>query len=81
MTIELERIAHLCHTGVQVVALLALSDQGVPVFQQNVAQEVAGLGATAFACTPGLFPELIAATLNCKDLRLWAAQHTGILIP
>ena len=33
------------------------------------------LGAVAFACTPDLFPELMAAAIQRQDIRQWAAQN------
>jgi Mg-chelatase subunit ChlD len=71
----LERVSTIVRSGVHFVALLALSDRGVPSFDHDIAAEIAKLGAPAFACTPDLFPELIAATMNHKDLRQWAMQH------
>jgi Mg-chelatase subunit ChlD len=71
----LRRAEHLIKSGTQFVALLALSDYGAPAFNRDLAAELASLGAAAFACTPDLFPELMAATMNGKDLRLWSAQH------
>ncbi len=56
-------------------ALLAVSDYGFPAYQHDLAAEVSALGAVAFGCTPDKFPELMAATLNHKDLRQWAGQN------
>jgi hypothetical protein len=36
---------------------------------------LAELGVPAFACTPDLFPELMAAALGGHDLQAWAAAH------
>jgi hypothetical protein len=33
------------------------------------------MGVPAFACTPHLFPELMAAALGGADLRQWAAAR------
>jgi Mg-chelatase subunit ChlD len=62
-------------SGVQVVALLALSDEGKPSYDANAAKQLAALDIPAFACTPGLFPDLMAAALAKKDLTLWAQQR------
>lgn len=69
----LKRAATLVAAGVQMVALLALSDDGAPSFDHNIAERLAALGIPAFACTPDLFPSLMAAALNRQDLRQWAA--------
>jgi hypothetical protein len=60
---------------VTVVALLALSDEGAPSYSASVAASLAGLGVPAFACTPDLFPDLMAAALEGRDLGDWAAQQ------
>ena len=69
------RIAHLVNSGVQVVALLALSDSGSPCYDHNNAAHFATLGVPAFACTPDLFPDLMAAAINRRDLGEWAATN------
>jgi Mg-chelatase subunit ChlD len=71
----LRRAAELVGSGVQLVCLLALSDDGSPSFDQHNAAALAALGAPAFACTPDLFPDLMAAAISRRDLGLWAAQH------
>jgi hypothetical protein len=76
----MKRATRLVETGVNFVTLLALSDEGTPSYDHNTAAEFADLGIPAFACTPDLFPELMAATMNRKDLSMWAAQN-GIKLP
>ena len=71
----LKRAASLVRSGVNVVCLLALSDRGAPSFDQRHAAALAGLGVPAFACTPDLFPDLMAAAINGRDLTGWAAQY------
>ena len=55
------------------VALLALDDRGAPSYDPRNAAELAALGVPAFACTPDLFPELMAATIERRDVGAWAA--------
>ena len=69
------RAAQLVHAGVNLVCLLALDDRGAPAYDHDNAAALAALGVAAFACTPDLFPELIAAALARRDLRQWAARH------
>jgi Mg-chelatase subunit ChlD len=69
------RAAELKKSGVNMVCLLALSDQGAPVYDHDHAQAFAALGIPAFACTPDLFPELMAAAITRQDLTSWAARH------
>ena len=71
----LKRAASLVSSGVQIIALLALNDDGAPVYDHKVASAFAELGITSFACTPDLFPELMAAAINRDDIAQWAALH------
>ncbi len=71
----LRRAAELVSSGVQVVCLLALSDRGAPGFDQRNAAALACMGIPAFACTPDLFPDLMAAAIQKQDLSIWAAKN------
>jgi Mg-chelatase subunit ChlD len=71
----LKRAASLAESGVQMVALLALADDGAPAYDHDVAAAFAAFGAPAFACTPDLFPELMAAAIRRQDLGQWAASR------
>jgi Mg-chelatase subunit ChlD len=71
----LRRCAALVHAGVQVVALLALSDEGAPSYDHDNAAALSDLGVPAFACTPDLFPALMAAAIDRRDLAEWAGTH------
>src|SRR4051794_39460327 len=68
----LRRAASLVASGVRLVVLLALSDQGAPGYDHETAARVAALGAPVFACTPDRFPELLAAALEGRDVAAWA---------
>ncbi|MGH9280706.1 MAG: VWA domain-containing protein [Acidimicrobiales bacterium] len=70
-----KRVAAIVDSGVQLVALLALSDEGAPAYDHDNAETLAQLGVPAFACTPDLFPELMAAAIQRRDLGAWAATH------
>jgi Mg-chelatase subunit ChlD len=69
------RAAALVASGVLVVVLLALDDRGAPAYDVQIAAAFAGLGIAAFACTPDLFPELMAAAIGRRDLGAWASEH------
>jgi Mg-chelatase subunit ChlD len=71
----LERAAALVGAGVQVIVLLALSDEGAPSFDARNAAALAAMGVPCFACTPDLFPELMAAALERRDVATWAAER------
>ncbi|MGW1268229.1 VWA domain-containing protein [Streptomyces sp. NPDC002491] len=64
----LKRVAAMKASGVQFVAFLALSDEGAPAYDREHAAALAALGAPAFACTPDLFPEVMAAALEKRAL-------------
>ncbi|MCJ0870167.1 VWA domain-containing protein [Streptomyces sp. AP-93] len=64
----LKRVAAMKAAGVEFVALLALSDEGAPAYDRDHAAALAALGAPAFACTPDLFPEVMAAALEKRPL-------------
>lgn len=71
----LKRVAAIQSAGVQFISLLALDDRGRPSYDASVASYFAGLGIPAFACTPDLFPDLMAAAINRQDIGQWAAQQ------
>lgn len=71
----LRRAAELVSSGVQVICLLALSDKGSPSYDHRNAEALAQLGIPAFACTPELFPDLMAAAIQHQDLNMWAASN------
>ncbi|WP_367574011.1 VWA domain-containing protein [Streptomyces griseoaurantiacus] len=64
----LKRVAAMRASGVRFVALLALSDEGAPAYDHEHAAALAALGAPAFACTPELFPEVMAAAIEKRPL-------------
>ncbi|MFF8784237.1 VWA domain-containing protein [Streptomyces sp. NPDC015125] len=64
----LKRVAAMKASGVQFVTLLALSDEGAPAYDRDHAAALAALGAPAFACTPDLFPDVMAAAIEKRPL-------------
>jgi Mg-chelatase subunit ChlD len=70
----LRRAASLVASGVQLIVLLALDDTGAPSYDRNNAAKLAAMGAPCFACTPDLFPELMAAAIKRGSVDQWAAQ-------
>jgi Mg-chelatase subunit ChlD len=71
----LKRSAALVGSGVQMVALLALSDEGAPSYNHRMSAALAEIGVPSFACTPDLFPNLMAAVINRQDIQQWAASN------
>ncbi len=71
----LQRASELVQSGVQLITLLALSDEGAPSYDHQLAAKLAALGVPSFACTPDQFPALMAATIRREDISLWAAKE------
>lgn len=71
----LARVAAMTAAGVQVVVLLALSDEGAPAFDRDIAMALSGMGIPAFACTPDAFPDLLAVAIGRGDITAWAASR------
>ncbi|GAA5435060.1 VWA domain-containing protein [Deinococcus aquaticus] len=75
----LARARTLKDSGVNVIALLALSDDGAPGYDHGVARAFAGMGIPAFACTPDHFPGLMAAAIRGDDVGTWAGEQ-GLVV-
>lgn len=71
----LRRSNELIQSGVQMITLLALSDDGRPSYDVALGAKMAALGSPAFACTPDQFPDLMAAAIRREDVNLWAAKQ------
>ncbi|WP_250907225.1 VWA domain-containing protein [Nonomuraea sp. NEAU-A123] len=74
----LRRVAAMTQAGVQVIVLLALSDEGAPFYDHENAAALAAMGVPAFACTPDAFPDLMAAAIERRDIAQWAERHVGL---
>ncbi|MEV7969343.1 VWA domain-containing protein [Sphaerisporangium sp. NPDC088356] len=74
----LRRAAAMTAAGVQVIVLLALSDEGQPHYDRDNAEALAALGVPAFACTPDAFPGLMAAAIERRDIAQWAERTLSI---
>lgn len=74
-----KRIGSLVNAGVTVVVLLALADTGAASYDRRLAAKLSALGAPSFACTPDLFPELMAAAVGKRDVSAWASEH-GLIV-
>lgn len=74
-----KRAVALTSAGVQVIVLLALSDDGAPSYDHGNAQYLSNLGIPVFACTPDKFPDLMAAALSKQDVAIWAAKEDLVL--
>ena len=71
----LRRAAEIVGSGATMIALLALSDSGTPSYDAAHAAALAEIGVPALACTPDLFPDLMAAAIERRDISAWAAAN------
>ena len=76
----LARVAALKQAGVNVIVLLALSDDGRPGYDANHAGLIAAMDCPVFACTPDQFPDLMAVALTRQDIGQWAAANDIALV-
>jgi predicted metal-dependent peptidase len=73
---EMKKVAaQLVNSGVQIITLLALNDDGAPYFDHHNAEYFASMGIPVFACTPDKFPDLMAAALSKQDIVQWAGTN------
>ena len=59
----LRRTGELVASGVSVVVLLALSDEGTPAHDHQHAEALRALGARVLSCTPDRFPDVLGDVL------------------
>lgn len=71
----IRRARQIVGSGATMIALLALSDSGRPSYDADHAAALAEVGVPAFACTPDLFPDLMAAAIERRDIGQWAAER------
>ncbi len=71
----LKRAAAIKQSGVNLIVLLALSDEGRPAYHPGHAAALAAMGCPVFACTPDLFPDMMAAALAKQDISAWASAN------
>lgn len=71
----ISRVASLTASGVNVIVLLALSDDGSPYYDQKMAATFASLDIPVFGCTPDQFPDLMATALRRESVGSWATKE------
>lgn len=70
-----KKFVSLVNSGVQLIVLLALNDDGAPSYDKNHAEFLVNIGVPTFACTPDKFPDLMAAALSKQDIGMWVSQN------
>ena len=63
----LAQLKFMKESGITVVCLLAISDQGTPHYDHEMAEKIGKLGISCFACSPNRLPELLDCALNQKE--------------
>lgn len=64
----IKRAKDMKEAGVTVICLLAISDDGVPAYDEKMAKRFASLNVPTFGATPNALPQLVEAALNNRDL-------------
>ena len=75
----IKRSKELVSSGVQLICLLALNDEGSPMFDASLAGVLGDMGIPVFACTPDQFPDLMSAAIKKEDLKQWAGDRDIVL--
>lgn len=70
-----KKFVSLVNSGVQLIVLPALNDDGAPSYDKNHAEFLVNIGVPTFACTPDKFPDLMAAALSKQDIGMWVSQN------
>jgi hypothetical protein len=71
------RLGAMVESGVRAICLLALSDSGVPSYDENLAKKLVAMGIPCFGCTPQRLPELLEGALRGADLKALATKITA----
>lgn len=72
-----KRMEYLLESGVKAIGLLAITDQGQPSYNENLAKKLAEMGMPCFGCIPDRLPDLLAAVLKGQDLNKFA-EHARL---
>lgn len=67
-----KRMEFLLESGVKAITLLAITDQGQPSYNENLAKKLAEMGMPCFGCIPDKLPDLLAAVLKGQELNKFA---------
>jgi hypothetical protein len=68
------RLGEMAASGVRAICLLALSDSGVPSYDEGLAKKLVTMGIPCFGCTPQRLPDLLEGALRGADLRALASK-------
>lgn len=69
-----QKMEQLLGNGIKAVTLLAISDQGKPSYNHDLAKKLTNLGMPCFGCSPDRLPDLLAAVLKGQNLASFASS-------
>lgn len=70
----LNQLEYMKDSGVTCITLLALSDSGVPSYDEKLGKKISKLGIPSFACSPDKLPELIGEIMKGNDLKEYEGE-------
>jgi VWA domain containing CoxE-like protein len=65
------RLGEMVESGVRAICLLALSDTGVPSYDESLARKLVAMGISCFGCTLQRLPDLLEGALRGRICRRW----------
>lgn len=74
----LRRLTQMKEDGVIVICLLAISDDGKPFYDANMAGKIAAQGIPCFAAAPQMLPRLLEKAMKNEDLSEFATGKFGV---
>ena len=74
----LRRLTQMKEDGVIVICLLAISDDGKPFYDANMAGKIAAQGIPCFAAAPQMLPRLLEKEMKNEDLSEFATGKFGV---
>lgn len=74
----LRRMAEIVASGTRAVCMLALSDSGVPSYDEHLAKKLREIGVPCFGCTPKILPEVLVAMLKGQNVETVAAKYAAV---
>lgn len=73
----LKKAASIKDSGVQLIVLLTLNDEGAPAFNRDLAAKLASMDIPSFACSPDRFPALMEAAIKKMGFESWVAENAA----
>lgn len=63
----IRRMSEIVESGAKAICLLALSDEGKPIYDEAMAKKLVSIGVPCFSCTPALLLEFLEGALKGDD--------------